>query len=228
VRLLLLLLFGAIACERTPKQELDLDLVKVEAAQLRTDTVGAGEFTDNATFVLVDARNTAREGAYITLAGELKDEAGAVVGQLAPQSLWIPASEVRTFALVDSERKARPTAKTARAIVRGAVVLPPPLVHVEDVHTFDDHGQLVMKAWLVNEADRDGQAVVIATFYEGDRLLRRPFTVLKIAGKQDPATPGTCPDLGDDKVPLASKCGIQFIGPPGATRGMIFVGDIQY
>ncbi|MEO8705483.1 MAG: hypothetical protein ABI867_35960 [Kofleriaceae bacterium] len=225
----LLVVLGLLAaCERTPKRELDFDLIKPEAAQLRTDTVGAGQFIDTATFVLVDARNTATEGAYVTLAGELKDDAGKVVGELAPQSLWIPASEVRTFALVDSERKARPTAQTARAIVRGAVVLPPPLVHVEEVHSFDDHGQLVLKAWLVNEADRAGQAMVVATFYDGDRLLRRPFTVLQIAAKQDPAKPGTCPDLGEDKVPLASKCGVQFIGPPGATRGVIFVGDVTY
>lgn len=219
----------AIACKSTPKRELDLALIEVQGAHMRTDTVGDGQFTDTATFVLVDAKNTAAEGAYVTLAGELVDAGGAVVGTLVTQSLWIPAGEVRTFALVDTERKPRPTAKSARAKVRGASVFPAPLARIEELHTFDDHGKLVLQAYLVNDADRDGKIVVIGAFHDASgRPITRPFNVVKIGAKQDPATPGNCPDADEDNLPMVSKCPIRFIGPPGATRGMIFVGDTVY
>jgi hypothetical protein len=215
-----------VACERTPVRELDLERIEVRGATMRTDTVGD---TEIATFVLVDARNLATEGAYVTLGGELVDAAGTDVGQLTPQSLWIPAGDTRTFALVDTERKPRPTAKTARAKVRGARVDHPPLVHLEELHTFDDHGQLVLQAYLVNEAERDGVIMVVGAFHDaGGRPLTRPFTVVKIQGKQDPVTPGDCPEAGTNRDPLASKCGIRFVGPPGAVRGTMFVADTVY
>src|SRR5215510_15480241 len=66
-----------------PARNLDLDLIRVSPdARLRTDTVGDGQFASNASFVLVDAENTAAEGAYVTLGGELTDTAGALVGEL--------------------------------------------------------------------------------------------------------------------------------------------------
>src|SRR5687767_5727490 len=98
------------ACRSEPARSLDLELIRVSAdARMRTDTVGDGAFQDTATFVLVDAENRAAEGAYATLGGALVDAAGADVGTLKPQSLWIPAGASRTFALVDVERKPRPT-----------------------------------------------------------------------------------------------------------------------
>ena len=218
----------AIGCERTPKRELALDRIEVQGAHLRTDTVGEGQYIDTATFVLVDAKNTAAEGAYITLAGELIDASGAAVGSLVPQSLWIPSQESRTFALVDSERKARPTTKSARAKVRGATVLPPPLARIEELHSFDDHGQLVVQAYLVNDSNRDGQIMVIGSFHDASgRPMTRPFDVVKIKGAH-PGEPGRCPSSDSDKLPMASKCSVQFIGPKGAVRGTIFVGDTVY
>src|SRR5882757_8886534 len=101
---------GLAACGRSkPAHNLDLDAIRISGdARMRTDTVGDGKFASTATFVLVDAENTATDGAYVTLDGELTDPAGARVGELKSQSLWIPAHESRTFALVDSERVARP------------------------------------------------------------------------------------------------------------------------
>jgi len=227
--LAILAVLAIAGCESTPKRELALDLIEVEGAQLRTDTVGEGQFTDTATFVLVDARNKAAEGAYVTLAGELIDASGAAVGSLVPQSLWIPGQESRTFALVDSERKARPTTKSARAKVRGAIVLPPPLARIEELHSFDDHGQLVVQAYLVNDSNRDGQIMVIGSFHDaGGRPMTRPFDVVKIKAAQHPATPGRCPSSDSDKLPLVSKCSVQFIGPKGAVRGTMFVGETVY
>src|SRR5215212_5911070 len=89
----------AACSKREPAANLDLDLIKIAGEpRLRTDTVGAGRFVDTATFVLVDAENTAAQGAHVTLAGDLLDPAGAVIGTLNPQSLWIPAHESRMFA----------------------------------------------------------------------------------------------------------------------------------
>lgn len=223
-----------VSCGKTePKRELGLDQIEVLGANMRTDTVGGGDFTDTATFVLVDAKNRASEGAYVTLGGELVDASGEKLSDLAIQSLWIPAGEVRTFALVDTERKPRPTAKTARAKVRGASVFPPPLARIEDLVVHDDHGQLVVAANLVNDAPGDGTVMVIGVFHDaGGRPLTRPFNLVKIAGKArsdvNPTESGNCPDAGEDRIPLVSKCPIQFVGPPGAKRATIFVGDTLY
>ncbi len=226
----LLVTFALLAaCGREPARELDLDRIEVTGATMRTDTVGDGDFTDTATFVLVDARNLATEGAYVTLGGELVDANGADVGQLTPQSLWIPPGDTRTFALVDTERKPRPTAKTARAKVRGARIDTPPIAHLEDVHTFDDHGQVVIQAFLVNDAPRDGLIMVVGAFHDDSgRPLTRPFMVLKIHAKQDPPEAGDCPEAGSNHIPLASKCGIRLVGPHGAARGTMFVADTVY
>ncbi len=226
----LLLVLALVACGKSePKRELDLEQIEVLGATMRTDTIGGGEYTDTATFVLVDAKNRAREGAYVTLGGELVDASNQKVGELIVQSLWIPAGETRTFALVDTERTPKPTATKARAKVRGASVFPPPLARIEELVTHDDHGQLVIAGYLVNDAPGDGTVMVVGVFHDAaGRPLRRPFNVVKIAGKQDPATPGNCPDAGEERLPLVSKCPIQFVGPKGATRGTMFVGDTVY
>jgi hypothetical protein len=197
-------------CAKREARELDHSLIRVTSdARLRTDTIGEGRHADLATFVLVEAENTSEEGAYVTLTGELADEAGAVIGQLRPQSLWIPGGELRTFALVDQERKPRPTAKGARIYVRGARVNLPPPAHVEDIRQIPDGDKLVLQGMLKSDADRSGNVMVIATFYGDDgRPMTRPFSVLWIPAK------------GEQPV--------QFVGPPGSTRGTIFIGDTAF
>ena len=194
-----------------PARNLDLDAIRVSPdARLRTDTVGAGPFASNASFVLVDAENTAAEGAYVTLGGELADPAGAALGELKSQSLWIPPHEARTFALVDTERLARPTAAAARIKVKGALVPDsPPRAHITDLHSFDDHGKVVVQAYLVNAADRPGQIMAIGSFHDAHgQPMTRPFQLLEVPGH-------------DRRV-------VQFVGPEGSTRGTIFVGDTVY
>ena len=200
------------ACRRRDAAaSLDLALIRVSPdATMRTDTVGGGGFADTATFVLVDAENRADRGAYVTLGGALVEEGGAVAGALKPQSLWIPAGESRTFALVDTERKPRPAARTARIEVSGALVPDdPPRAHIEEIHRFADQDRLVVQAYLVNDADRVGQIVVIGAFHdEGNRPMTRPFELVEIAAR--------------------SRRVVKFIGPPRAKRGTIFVGDVVY
>jgi hypothetical protein len=201
----------APACRSDPARRLDLDQIQVsEDARMRTDTVGEEGFEDTATFVLVDARNRAAEGAYVTLAGALVDQAGADVGTLSLQSLWIPAGGERTFALVDADRKPRPTARRARIEVRGAVVPPePPRARIEDLHSFVDQDRIVVQAYLVSGADRPGRILVIGAFHdEANRPMTRPFEVVEIGPR--------------------SRSVVRFIGPPRSRRGTIFVGDEVY
>jgi hypothetical protein len=206
---ILVLALGGLACERThPARMLAVDAIQVSAAaRMRTDTVGDGAFASAATFVLVDAENTAADGAYVTLGGELKDAAGATVGELKPSSLWIPPHESRTFALVDRERVARPTASAARIKVGGALIPDgPPRAEITELHTFDDRGKIVAQAYVVNTADRPGQIMVIGSFHDaGGQPMTRPFQMIELAAH-------------DRRV-------VQFVGPAGSTRGTIFVGD---
>lgn len=177
---------------------------------MRTDVVGDGQFASTATFVLVDVENGAAEGAYITLGGELTDQAGAPVGQLKLSSLWVPAHEIRTFALVDSERVARPTASAARIKVAGSLIPDePPRARIADLHAFDDRGKIVVAAYLDNTADRPGQIMVIGAFHDAHgQPMTRPFQLVDVAAH--------------------ARQVVQFVGPVGSTRGTIFVGDVVY
>jgi len=212
-RIVLIGLLGllAAACgRREPAKHLDLDAIRViDNARLRTDTVGEGAFAEPATFALVDAKNTATTGAYVTLGGALTDAGGQAIGPLKPQSLWIPAGEVRTFALVDAAREPRPATTSVQVEVRGALIADPPRARIEELNRFDDHGQLVLKASLVNDADRIGRIIVIASFHDRDgRPLTRPFSLVELGAKR--------------------KQTVQFVGPPGAARGTIYIGDETY
>jgi hypothetical protein len=207
----LLGLLGVLAplgCGKSkPLRNLDPDAVRVTEARLRTDTVGEGKFESIATFVLVDAENTADRGAYVTLGGELESADKVKVGELKAQSLWIPSGGSRTFALIDDAHVARPTAAAAKIKVFGALVPEtPPKAHIEDLREVDDYGKTVVQGTLVNDADRPGQVMVISSFHDADgKPMTRPFTLMDI----EPNT----------RQPL------QFVGPQGSKHGTIFVGD---
>lgn len=199
------------ACSKsTTRHEIDHDLIRVtNDARLRTDTIGDGKWQELTTFVLVEAENASKDGAYVTLAGELVDAGGVTVGELKPQSLWVPAGEVRTFALIDSARKPRHTAKGARIRVRGARTGAPPPARVDGMRQVSDGDKVLMQGVLKNEAARGGNILVVATFYAPDgRPMTRPFSVLWVEPK------GELP--------------VQFVGPPGSVRGTMFIGDTVY
>lgn len=222
------------SCARTePAPQLDHALVEVVGEpRLRTDTVGEGAHAAPTAFVLIDARNGSREPAVITLGGELTGEGGGVVGALAPQSLHVPAGEVRTFALIERRGEhpgERPAATGVRVVVRDAqVARHPPSMRIDELHAFDDHGRVVVQGRLVNTAARDGNALVIAAFHGPDgRPITRPFRVYEI-GRHAGDTAQACTDTPGDRRSFRAPCTVQFIGPPGSTRGTIFVGDVEY
>ena len=229
-----LLMLALLSCQAAEVRNLELDRIEISAdARLRTDKVGGGDHVSTSSFVLVDAKNTADQGAYVSLGGELVDGGGAVIGTLKPQSLWVPAGEARTFALVDTERKPRPAATSTRIKVRGALISDPaPHARIADFHAFDDHGKVVVQANLVNDYPRIGHVMVIAAFHDAQhRPLTRPFRMLRIGPKGTADTVEECPDADSprSKFPArAAQCPVQFVGPPGAVRGTIFVGDVVY
>jgi hypothetical protein len=237
MRAVLLIAFAAAACSKSESASKQLDPTLIEVvdnARLRTDTVGLQHqvdyttsephvtedrrFASESTFVLVDAKNPTPDGAYVTLAGDLLGDGGAKIGTLKAQSLWIPSSETRTFALVDSERVPRPATASAKIVVTGALVThDPPRMRITDLHTFVDKypekgvpvSRVIANANVVNDAARVGKAVVIASFHgEDGRPITRPFQIVEINGGT--TTP------------------IQFVGPAGSTAGTIYIGDVIY
>jgi hypothetical protein len=207
----ILLAVGIGGCAKSKSHQLDLDFIRVSAdARLRTDTVGVGTFEENATFVLVDADNTAKEGAYVTLGGTLADTDGKQLGELRTQSIWIPPGQTRTFALVDKERKPRPASARARIVVKGALVpaVPPPYGVVE-VKDWPQDDKAVVAGYVKNDAGTAGAIVVIASFHDADgRLMTRPYTMLR--------------------VPPHARTPVQFVGPPGSKHGTLFAGESIY
>ncbi|HEY1550059.1 MAG TPA: hypothetical protein VGG28_19665 [Kofleriaceae bacterium] len=208
---IVLVLLAMVACEDTAVRKLDLDKIVVTPdAKLRTDTVGEGQFAQRASFVLVDAENTANEGAVVSLGGQLTDDHGAMIGELKPQSLYVPAGEMRTFALVDAGQTPRPDARAAHIVVRTATIptYPPP-AHVDQIREIEDNGKLVVQGVLHNDSDKRGEIEVIASFHASDRTpLTRPFTLLHLQAHEQQT--------------------VQFVSGSGASRGTIFVGDVSY
>jgi hypothetical protein len=201
-------LFALAACESRGVHTLALDDIRVSLdARLRTDAVG--DRGARATFVLVDAENTAGEGAFVTLTGELSDAAGAQVGELRAQSLWIPSGASRTFALVARDGEL-PSATAARVHVRSAVVAPaPPPAHVDRQRELDDDGKRIVQGVLHNDADRPGNIIVIASFHDASgRPMTRPYAVVYM-------------------LPHTERA-MQFVGPPGSRHGEMYAGDATY
>jgi hypothetical protein len=207
-----ILVVALAACESSGgNRKLDLDHIRVTSdARLRTDTVGDGQFARQATFVLVDAENTSTDGAYVTLAGDLTNVVGKAVSEFKAQSLWIPAGETRTYALVDRAQEPHADASAAHVVVRSATIpgYGPP-AHVDQIREIADNGKLVVQGVLHNDAPRRGEIEVIASFHGADhKPMTRPFTLLHVQAHTEQT--------------------VQFVSPPGAEHGTIFVGDVNY
>ena len=162
--------------------------------------------------MLVDAENTSKEGAYVTLAGDLADaDAARRSPSSRRSSLWIPAGESRTFALVDRERKPRPTATRRRSSCAARRF---PSSHrrrrVDQIREIEDDGKLVVQGMLAQQGPRRGTIVVIASFHGADgRPMTRPFSIAARAAANTDQS-------------------VQFVSPPGAKHGTIYVGEISY
>lgn len=205
------LALAAASCEVPRAESLDPDLISVSSkVTMRTDTVGEGEHTANASFVLVEAENRGPQAATVSLSGTFRDEHGAELGVLRAESLWMPPGGRRLFALVDRDRQPRPTARGAQIVVSGVrAAARPPIMRIEGESSRDDFGKILVSGTLVNDADRAGRAMVFGAFFDGkDKPMTRPFVVVPIAAK--------------------STLPVHLVGPPGSTRGALYLGDLVY
>ena len=172
--------------------------------------VGTGKYEKRATYVLVDAANPGDIDLSVTLGGQFLDQDNQVVGQIARQSLRIPAKGTRTFALVDDQREAHASATGATIEVTSAVQLDyEEQITITDLHEYQDGDRIVVKGYVKNTVGRIGKAVVFATFYDAEeRPMKRPSTVFRLERH--------------------ARRGVQFVGPPGSVRATLSVGDIVY
>lgn len=206
-----LLLAGCSKHKGWQAQEVDHSYVAPGRAVLKTGSVGAGRFEVDATYVLVDAKNSASDDLMVTLEGDLLSESGDVVGSLRPQSLRVPGNGgVRMFALMDKGNRAVPGASRARIRVRGAMVLAyPASVIVTDGVVNLDEGRAVVRGFVENTARRNVAAIVIASFYdEAGQPMSRPSTKFDLDGQ--------------------GKRGVQFVGPTGSRSASLYVGQTVY
>jgi hypothetical protein len=209
------ILLALIACGRGgdwSSPEVSYDTIHVEADRLaiKTGPVGHDQWKSNATYVLVEAKNTAEQDLLVTLSADLIDADKKVVGKTRRESIRIPAGGSRLFALVDDQQAERAAAAGARVDVRGAQTAsyPAPIV-VTDGNVYFDQDRAVVAGNVLNNADREGKAIVIAAFFdEKGRPMQRPSTLFRLAGK---GTRGT-----------------QMVGPPGSRSAYLFIGEVNY
>ncbi len=210
--LLALLVVGACEKDTWKPKEADRKQIEVhgEKMTLHTGTVGSGEHESQATYVLVDATNPGEIDLAVTLGGAFLDSEGNELGAIHRQSLRIPAGGTRTFALVDNEQGAHPTASGATIEVTSAVQLNyPEQITITDLNVYDDHGRVVVAGYVQNTVERIGKALVFATFYnEEGKPMQRPSTLFRLE--------------------RSARRGVQFVGPPGSVRATLSVGDIVY
>ncbi len=194
------------------KPEVDRARIQVVAEKLaiKTGPVGEPKWRKQATYALVEARNTTGEDVMVTLGGELKDEARHSAWPLRRESLRVPAGGTRLFALVDQDQAERPQATGARIEVAGAVTVgyAPPVI-VTDGRVVMDEDRAVAAGYVVNTAEREGSAVVIGAFFDqSGRPLKSTSTVFLLAG--------------------GGKRGVQLVGPPGSRSAYLFIGEVNY
>jgi hypothetical protein len=208
------ILVALIACRGNDwsGSEVSYDMIHVEADKLavKTGPVGHDQWKSTATYVLVEAKNTDSRDLVVTLSADLIDAGKKVVGKTRRESIRIPAGGSRLFALVDDKQVERKEATGARVDVRGAEVVeyPAPFV-VTDGHVYPDQDRAVVAGYVVNNAAREGKAMVLAAFFdEKGRPMKRTSTLFAIAGK--------------------GKRGMQMVGPDGSRGAYLFIGEVQY
>jgi len=171
--------------------------------------VGAGKHKGPGTYVLVDVNNPLSLEVHVTLEGDLLDREGRVLAELNPDSLRIPPGGLRTFALVHHRGEVREAASADIRVRDVVLAVHPPPIAVTDAHIYQDGDRVVVAAYLNNPSDREATVLVVAGFYDGqDRLMKRPFSVLKIQPE--------------------SRQPARFVGPDGSASGYLFVGDQAY
>lgn len=210
------ILLAFIACGRgddwsTPEVSHDLIHVDADRLAIKTGPVGHDQWKSEATYVLVEAKNTDQQDLLVTLSAELLDEGKKVVGKTRRESLRIPARGSRLFALVDDQQVARPSAAGARVDVRGAqIVSYPATVVVTDGQVRPDGARVEVAGYVLNNhPEREAKAIVMFAFFdEKGRPMWRPSTLFPLDPK--------------------GKRGASMVGPDGSRGAYMFIGEVQY
>ena len=203
-----------VACGKSDwsSPEVSYDMIHVDADRLaiRTGPVGHDKWKSDATYVLVEAKNTTEMDLMVTLSADLTDKDKKVVGKTRRESLRVPAGGSRLFALIDDKQAARPAVTGARVDVRGAeTVSYPASVVVTEGNVYFDQDRAVVAGYVTNNAGGEVRAIVIGAFFDDKgRPMQRPSTLFRLAGK--------------------GKRGTQMVGPPGSRGAYLFIGDVQY
>jgi hypothetical protein len=199
----------AAGCSKSKEQPDPAALEIAEARAVRHGPVGIGESEVRATYALVDVRNTGGRAIVAEVAGELFDESGNSLGPTRPEILTIPAGATRMFALVDAKRRVVDNAARVDARITGASLAhaEPPLV-VRNQRQYTDQGRAVVAGFVENRGDGEVTVMVIAAFYDASGApMEREAVPYSIDGGQ--------------------RRGTQHVGPPGSTRGELFVADFD-
>lgn len=207
------LAFVVVGCKSSkepPVALLDPAVIELSEPVLRTGSIGLGKWQSEATYALVEAANTTDRDAMVTIGGSLIDNSGQVVADVRRESLRIPAGGSRVFAMVDDDGRARPEATSARPVVTSAFHAEHPArIVVTDGTVFDDHGRAVVGGYVVNQAETQAAAIVMAAFFDAEgRPMSRPSTMFQL----DPGL----------------RRGMQLVGPEGSKSALLYIGEVVY
>lgn len=211
--LLSALVIPAAGCrEAAPESPVDPRAIAIAADTLavRTGPVGEGKWRRDASYVLVEAKNTGDEDLLVTLSGALTGPELRSSAPLVRESIRVPAGGSRLFALVDQEQAVRVGASDARVELAGAVRVgyAPPFTITRGAVVMDQD-RAVAAGDVHNTADRQGQAVVIGAFFDRKgRPLERTSTLFKLAA--------------------GGTRGVRLAGPPGSRSAYLFIGEVEY
>ncbi len=207
VGLVLVALAGLVGCHGRSGPPSDPSVARVDeaGAVVKRGAIGASD-QHAATYALVDVGNSSARDQSIDVEGTLVDAAGAPVGHLGTDRLRVPAGGTRTFALVSAVEA--PAVAARFHVLRAVPVDDPAEVQVSGEAV--THGDLtVITATVKNTVERNGTAVVIASFHDAaGHILARPFSAVEL-------------EAGQSRV-------VRFEGPPTATAAVIFVGEVAF
>lgn len=184
--------------------------IAADTLAVRTGPVGEGKWRRDASYVLVEAKNTSDEDLLVTLGGALTGPELGAGAPLVRESIRIPAGGSRLFALVDHEQAVRAGATGARVELAGAVRAryAPPFTVTRGAVVLDQD-RAVVAGDVRNTADRPGRAVVIGAFFDAEgRPLERASTLFKLAA--------------------GGTRGVRLAGPPGSRSAYLFIGEVEY
>jgi hypothetical protein len=177
---------------------------------VKKGTIGQrGEVQYDASYVLVDIVNGTAQDRVVDVDGVLLDAAGAELGPLAVDSLFVPAGARRTFAPIADKVHAEATSARVRVLTAPTAPADQTIEIAQEKESREPDGSLAVDMRLTNVQDRPCQAIVIASFHDAaGAIVAREFRKLNFKPK------GSVP--------------FRFVGPKTATETDVYLGEVVY